>query len=99
MRHGGTNKIPTRVAETFGRCYHGGMVHRLSRMGVTSKMGLKLPSNHYNTVVKQAILSTTENSVPQVTVLTPLLFLIILSDVDANTNHTVISYFADDTQV
>lgn len=63
----------------------------LRKMGITGsgKMDLLLP------VVNQAIsgASTVKSSAPQGTTLGSLVFLTLISDINANINHSFMSYF------
>ena len=97
--------IYTDFAKAFDKCDHGVIAHKLKKIGITGKMGRWihnfLKDRVQAVVVNQAKSnnSTVISSVPQGTVLAPLLFLVLLSDIDTNTTHSFVSSFADDTKI
>ena len=58
-------------------------------------------SNRTQSVIVDGFLSSSRpvtSGVPQGSVIGPLLFLILMSDIDKNTLHSLIASFADDTR-
>ena len=93
--------IYTDFAKAFDKCDHGIIAHKLKKLGITGKLGLwiycflryRLQRVTINGVKSQ--LSKVISSVPQGTVLAPLLFFILISDIDKNTENSFVSSFAD----
>ena len=91
-------------SKAFDRVDHGILLHKLKAMGVTGRLGVWIHSfltsrtqeiavNGYRSYPTDVI-----SGVPQGSVLGPLLFLILMGDIDqAITHPTFISSFADDT--
>ena len=96
--------VYTDFAKAFDKCDHGLIAHKLKNLGITGKIGRWI----YNFLVQreqfvvQQVMPSQDSkvisSVPQGTVLAPLLFIIILSDIDEDTSSKI-STFADDTKV
>ena len=97
--------IYTDFAKAFDKCDHGIIAHKLKKLGITGKLGLwiycflryRLQRVIINGCKSKP--SKVISSVPQGTVLAPLLFLILISDIDKNTENSFVSSFADDTRI
>ena len=95
-------------AKAFDKVDHGFMVyflHKLKKLGITGNLGkwiLDFLSDRKHFV---RLLGGVSNDgpvlsgVPQGTVLGPLLFLVLLSDISNDINHSSVVSFADDTRV
>ena len=88
----------------FDEVDHGILCHKLKKLGIGGKVGTWIhnflsdraqfiTANGATLTISQVI-----SSVPQGTVLGPILFLILIGDINENTNSHV-SSFADDTRV
>ena len=97
--------VYTDFAKAFDKCDHGIIAHKLKDFGITGKVGRWIYSfliNRFQRVSVNGFKSQTSkviSSVPQETVLAPLLFLILISDIDKKTRHSNVSSFADDTKI
>nr|XP_053656082.1 uncharacterized protein LOC128704893 [Cherax quadricarinatus] len=73
--------------------------------GITGKVGrwiYNFLTNRTQRVVVNRVKSeaaTVKSSVPQGTVFAPILFLILISDIDKDVSHSTVSSFADDTRI
>jgi len=99
-----TDVIYLDFAKAFDKVDHGILSHKMRKLGIGGKVGLWiyefLSKRTQKVVVNGAHSSASDviSSVPQGTVLGPILFLILISDIDENSTSTI-SSFADDTRV
>jgi len=91
-------------AKAFDKVDHGILCHKLKSLGIGGKLGswihnfLKGRTQAVNINGAKSILLDVLSSVPQGTVLGPILFLILLIDIDVNI-YSNVSSFADDTRI
>ena len=92
-------------AKAFDKVDHGILLEKLEKVGVTGKLWNWLKTFLTNRLQKVRVdghLSSAQqvkSGVPQGSVLGPLLFLIMMLDIDANINKAQIGSFADDTKL
>ena len=89
-------------AKAFDKVDHGVLLNKLETFGICGKLGEWLhsfPTNRRHHVRIPGGVSKSDNvpsGVPQGTVLSPLLFLVLISDISNNVDSNITS-FADDT--
>ena len=92
-------------SKAFDNVDHGVLLHKLKDLGITGKLGIwffQFLTNRTHYVRIPGGISKDSpvlNGVPQGTVLRPLLFLIMISDINKGTTSSKLVSFADDTQV
>lgn len=92
-------------AKAFDKVDHGILLHKMKRLGITGKIGRWL----HNFLTSRSQKVTVEghcsessrviSGVPQGSVLGPLLFLVLMGDIDQGLDHSTLSSFADDTNI
>jgi hypothetical protein len=91
-------------AKAFDKVDHGILCHKLKQLGIGGKVGTWIHnflSDRTQSIIANGASSTLSqviSSVPQGTVLGPILFLVLIGDINNNTCSHV-SSFADDTRV
>jgi hypothetical protein len=92
-------------AKAFDKVDHGVLLQKLTKIGIIGKVQSWLKAfitNRNQKVVIEGVQSDQTaviSGVPQGSVLGPLLFLILLSDIDNNVTNSTITSFADDTRI
>ena len=92
-------------AEAFDKVDLGITVRKLHQLGIRGQLGrwlLSFLTNRTQTVVVNGKKSRPQpviSGVPQGSVLGPILFLVLLGDIDSEVANSFLSSFADDTRV
>ena len=100
-----TDTIYLDFAKAFDKVDHNILCHKLKRIGISGKVGLwirEFLTGRHQQVAANGVLSQPApviSGVPQGTVLGPVLFIIMIDDLDCDLIHSVASKYADDTRV
>ena len=93
-------------SKAFDKLDPGILCHKLREMGITGKLGVLLHdflSDREQVILANRVKSESSkvrSGVPQGTVLGPILFLILINDIDKNINSSsFVSLYADDTRI
>ena len=104
-RHVMHDIIYTDFSKAFYKCDHGIISYKIREIGITGKTGkwiFNFPTQRKQSVVINGVSSEecdVKSSVPQGTVLAPLLIIILLWDIDQKAEANLISSFADDRKI
>ena len=91
-------------SKAFDKVDHGILMQKLKKFNITGEIGIWIHNfllNRTQQVTVEKCLSSESqvlSGVPQGSVLGPLLFLILLADIDQDINSSAVSSFADDTR-
>ena len=101
----GVDIIYLDFAKAFDKLDHGITLHKLKSLGIRGQLGqwiFTFLTNRLQSVVVDGRKSSPEpviSGVPQGSVLGPLLFLVLIGDIDMNIATAFLSSFADDTRL
>ena len=102
---GSVDMVYLDFSKAFDKVDHGILLHKLKALGITGHLGIWffnfLTGRSHFVRLPGAISgdSPVLSGVPQVTVLGPLLFLIMLSDINKDISESNLISFADDTRI
>ena len=91
-------------AKAFDKVDHKIVLNKIKNLGIDGKVFQWVKSfltNRYQSVVVNGATSDPQqviSGVPQGSVLGPLIFLILIGDIDAEVLHSIVKSFADDTR-